>query len=101
MKFLGYPIEIWAASLIAVIVKLQTSNRLSLIGVISTVIVAMGSSLLLYIPVCDMMGYGSDAHVIVAVLIALTAENLMKAVVEFTADRKIMNGVIKHLIKKD
>ena len=101
MKFLTYPIEIWAAVAVAIVVKLQTSNRLTLLGVVSTVIVAMGSSLLLYVPITEMMGWGADAHVVVAVILALTAENLMKAIVEFTADRGMMQGVIKHIVKKN
>ncbi len=99
MKFLTYPIEIWAAVLVAVVVKLQTSNRLTLIGTISTVIVAVISSLTLHQPVTDMMGWETDAHVIVAVIIALTAENLMKAIVEFTADKGKLKSIIKHFVK--
>lgn len=99
MKFLTYPIEIWIAVSVAIIVKLQTSNRLTLLGIVSTVFISMASALVLYDPICDMMNWGQDMHVIIAVIIALTSENLMKAIVEFTADRKVLKGVIKHLVK--
>tara|TARA_R110000796_G_scaffold11041_1_gene36887 strand:+ start:710 stop:1012 length:303 start_codon:yes stop_codon:yes gene_type:complete len=100
MKFI-YPLEIWIAVFLAIIIKLQTSNRLTFLGVVITIFVATASALLFHLPIVAMMGWGPDSNVVVAVVLALTAENLMKAIVEISADRGFMKNLIKHVVKQD
>jgi hypothetical protein len=100
MNILGYPIEIWIAGLIGVFIRLQTSNRLTLLGATTTVIVAMAASLILHGPIVALLGLSVSWNVPVAVIIALTAENLMKAFVEISADKEWIKGWIRHLVDK-
>lgn len=100
MLFLGYPIEVWIAAFIAVIIKLQSSKRLTLLGAITTVIVGVGAGVLLYAPIVSLFSLSSSWEVIVAILIALSAENLMKSFVELSADKEFLSDWIKYLVNR-
>ena len=101
MNIWGYPLEIWLAGLIGVFIRLQTSNKLTWLGAMSTVVVAMAASLVLYLPVTELLSLSETWHVPVAVIIALTAENIMKSLVEISADKEWLMGIIRHLVNKD
>ena len=101
MKFLGYPLEIWAVSIVAVFIKLQTSSSLTFFGAIVTTVVAMFSGVFLHIPIANILGLSSDWHIPLAVMLALSAENLMKAIVEISADKEWLKGWIIYLVDKD
>lgn len=101
MKFLGYPIEIWAASVIAVFIKLQTSSTLSFFGAVATTVVALFSGVFLHVPVATILGLDSNWHTVLAVIIALSAENLMKAVVEISADVEWLKDILRYFIDRE
>ncbi|MGR3749600.1 hypothetical protein [Paracoccus sp. (in: a-proteobacteria)] len=101
MLFLNYPTEIWLAVLIAVIVRLKSSLTLGWFGALTTVIVAAGSGVLLYEPLADLCGLSSNTHTMLAVLIALTAENLMKMLVDYSSRADAVMRFIKAVIRRD
>ena len=96
----GYPIEIWIALAVSILIKLQSNKRLSLLGAITTVAVALFSGLLLYGPIVSLFALSNSWEIIVAILVALTAENLMKTIVEISADKELLAGLVKFLITK-
>lgn len=100
MSLFGYPIEIWIAIAVSILIKLQSNKRLSLLGAVTTVSVALFSGLLLYQPIVVLFSLSHSWEIIIAILIALTAENLMKTLVELSADRELLTGVVKFLVTK-
>lgn len=100
MTFLNYPIEIWIAVVIAVIVRLKTSITLNWTGALSTILVAVGSGLVLHKPISNLIGLGSEWELLMAILIALTAENFMKGVVDFSDDRDAVKNILTSVITK-
>ena len=94
MSILGYPIEIWIAVLVAVVVRLKTSVTLNWTGAFATILVAVGSGVVLFKPITALVGLGSNWEPIMAILIALTAENLMKGVVDFSEDRDAVKSIV-------
>lgn len=100
MKFIGYPIEIWAACIVAVLIKLQTSNKLTLLGAIATTVVALFSGIILYQPIMAIFGLAEAWSIPLAIIISLSAENLMKALVEMSADKEWLKDWIHYLVTK-
>ena len=100
MSLFGYPIEIWVAIAVSILIKLQSNKRLTLLGAITTVSVALASGLLLYQPIVVLFSLSPSWEIIVAILVALTAENLMKTLVEISADRELLTGIVKFLVNK-
>lgn len=98
MILLGYPLEIWIAAGIAVFVRIQSSNRLTWLGSITTVSVGVFSGLILYEPLAMLIGLSTTWHVLLAIIIALSSENLMKAIVELSADREWIKDRIRYLV---
>ncbi|MBQ2262720.1 MAG: hypothetical protein II336_15280 [Loktanella sp.] len=99
--FLGYPLEIWLASFVAVIIRLQTSSTLTFFGAASTVIVALLTGVILYEQIVDLLGLSESWSVPVAIIVALSAENIMKIIVEMSADKEWLKDWIKYLVNKD
>ena len=84
MNFLGHPWQIWAAALIAVSVKITMPGApKSLTSRFISVFVALLSGVILYLPVAEMLGWGASMHVPIAIIISLTAENLMQVFAEY------------------
>ena len=71
------PLEFWAAVLVAVLIKLKTSTRLGLWGTITTIATALLSAYAFAEPVSQRLGF---SEIIVAALIALTGEGIMRYV---------------------
>lgn len=71
-------LEFWIAVAVAVIVKVRTSERLSLPQVCATVAVAVGAAYVAAGWVSEMLGTG---EALAAALVALTAEGLMRWVI--------------------
>lgn len=94
MNILNYPLEIWIAVFVAVVVRLKTSVTLNWTEAISTILVAVGSGVVLYQPITTLVGLGSDWSLLMAILIALTAENLMKGIVDFSEDRDAVKNLV-------
>lgn len=100
MNFLGYPIETWIATTIAIIIKLKASRALTLFGAISTTVVGVGSGMLLYKPITSILGLADSWEIMIAILTALTFENLTKLIVEESSDTETIKGWINFFITK-
>lgn len=110
MKFLNYPIEIWIAVAVAMVVRLKTSIGLGLVGALTTTLVGIGAGMVLHQPIANLFGLqGNDMQIIIAMVVALTAENLMKGIIEFSqqdgAAGRVITAILtrdpRHLSKKD
>lgn len=101
MNILGYPIEIWAASIVAVLIKLQTSSTLTMLGALTTTIVALFSGVFLHETVAEMFGLDQSWYTVVAIVIALSAENLMKSIVELSADKEWLKDFIRFFVDRE
>lgn len=97
---LGYPIEIWIALGVAILIKIQSNKKLSILATITSVIVALSAGLLLYKPIIALLALGQNWEMIVAILIALTAENIMRSVVEISSDKDFLSGILSAVIIK-
>ena len=82
-------------------IKLQSSKTLSVLGVVTTVAVGVGAGVILYSPVIALFSLSQSWEIIVAILIALSAENLMKSFVEISADKEFLKGWIKYLVNRN
>ena len=100
MNLFGYPIEIWVAAFISVLVKLKSSKHLTLLGSIVTISVALASGVILYQPMLVLLNLSSTWAVPVSIMIALTAENFMKSLVELSADKDWLREWLKFLITR-
>lgn len=97
---MGSPYEIWIASIIAVIIKLKSTKHLNRIGAGITIFVGVGAGVILYRPVIELMGVSPSWDVVVAILLALSAENLMKVLVELSSDKEWIKGIISAKVEK-
>lgn len=100
MNFFGYPIEIWLASLVAVMFKLKNDGKQNIVGGLTTIIIAMFSGLILYGPVSDIAGLSPRWNVIVAIAIAITSENLMKSVSTITVDPEFVKDWLMYILSR-
>jgi ABC-type uncharacterized transport system permease subunit len=100
MSFFGYPIEIWIGAIIAVIIKLKSAKRLNWIGACITVFVGVGAGLILYQPAMELLGLAKSWEVVVAILLSLSAENLMKVLVELSSDKDWIKTLITTKVEK-
>lgn len=100
MNFFGYPMEIWFASFVAVMFKLKMTSNWTIVGTITTVSIAMFSGLILYLPIVELLELSSSWNVPVAILVALTAENFMKNVVDLSNDGDFFKDWIRYIVTK-
>lgn len=101
MNFFGSPIEVWVATVIAVLIKLRNDTKLTLLGIITTFATGVGSGMLFYHQVADMLGLDQSWHVAIACIVTLTADNLMKVLLELSSDREWIKDWIKYLVTRD
>lgn len=103
MQIFSHPVEIWLGILLAVLIKLRGANFeiLGFFGTAATVLISIISGVIFYVPIMDLLSLGPSWAIPTAILIALTAENLLKTVTEMTADkeslRKIAEGVLNRI----
>ncbi len=100
MNFFGYPMEIWFASFVAVMFKLKMTSNWTIVGTITTMSIAMFSGLILYLPVVELLELSASWKVPVAILVSLTAENIMKSVVDLSADGDFLKDWIRYIVTK-
>ncbi len=100
MLFLGHPVEIWAGLVVSIIVKLKASKALTIVGAITTTIVGLGAGVLTYQWALKLLGLDESWSVPLAILIALTAENIMKNFVEISADSELLKSWASIFINK-
>lgn len=96
----GTPPEVWVASLIAVFIKLQAEQKLTLLGVVTTFAVGVGSGIIFYAPLSAALGLSAAWHVPMACLISLTSDNLLKVILELSADRRWIGDAIRYWVTK-
>lgn len=101
MLFLGYPIEIWVATALAVLIKLKSSPFLTFFGALTTVLVGIGAGVLGYKTAVTLLELSADWNIVVAVLLALTAENIMKTIMEVSADSTVLKDLAAWFINRD
>ena len=101
MLFLGYPVEIWIATALAILIKLKSSPFLTLFGALTTVLVGIGAGVLGYRTAVTLLELSTDWNIVVAVLLALTAENIAKTVIEFSADTSMLKEFASWFINRD
>lgn len=100
MLFFGYPIEIWIASGIAVLIKISSNKKLTLLGAFTTVFVALFSGVILYQPFLVMLSLEQTWAIPLAIVIALSAENLMKAILQVSEDQNWLADLIRFFINR-
>lgn len=99
MVFLGHPIEIWAAILIAVMIKLRSSKNLTMYGYLTTIGIAVLSGLFLYTPLIALIGLSASWEIPIAILIGLTAENIMNNIVAISSDIDLLKSFTDKFVK--
>jgi len=100
MSFFGFPIEIWIASLIAVMFRLKKTESWTVIGVMSSVSIALFSGLILYMPVVELLSLSSSWHVPIAILIAITFENIMESVLDMSKDKDFVKDWLRFILSR-
>ena len=100
MNIFGYPVEIWVAAFISVLVKLRSSKHLSLLGSIVTILVALASGVILYQPFLILLNLGTEWSVPISIMIALSAENIMKSLTEISEDKEWLKEWLKFFITR-
>ena len=100
MNFFGYPVEIWLASFVAVMLKLKKTSSWSIVGTISTISIALFSGLVLYGPIITIMELPPTWSVPVAILSALTAENFMNNIVDISDDSDFIKDWLRFFLTR-
>ncbi len=100
MNFFGYPIEIWLASFVAVMFKLKTNSNMSWFSILATVTIAMFSGVIMYKPIAEIFSLSASWNVPVAILIAVSAENLMKHVTRISNDEDFVKDWLKFILTR-
>lgn len=100
MNFFNYPVEIWFASFVAVMFKLKMTSKFTVIGTITTVSIAMFSGLIMYTPLVDLLQLSPSWNVPIAILVAITAENFMKNVVDISNDGQMFKDWLGFIVTR-
>lgn len=90
--------EVIGAVFVATLVRLSTSKKLTFFSAFITSAVGMFSGLILYSPLVDMFGLSQSAEIPMAIIVALTAENLMRSFVEVSADGSFIKRLLKTIV---
>ncbi|WP_347141021.1 hypothetical protein [Paracoccus sp. SSK6] len=101
MRFLNYPVEIWIAVSIAILVRLKTSMSLGFWGALTTTVVGAGAGLVLHRPLSALVGVTGDWEILMAILIALTSENLMQGIVRWSSQEGAAGRLLTAFITRD
>lgn len=94
MNFLGHTYEVWAAVVVAVLVRLRSAQRHTPLNSLVTVVVALGSGILLYDDFVNLFSLSSGWEIPMAILIALTAENIMNVLIDLSGDRSLFKNIL-------
>lgn len=101
MLIFGFPIEIWLGVFAAVLVRVKSSVTLGWGGAITTTLVSTISGMILHRPFLSLTGLHQDWGILVAILIALTAENLMKGVLDWSSEKGALKNLLRAVIGRD
>lgn len=104
--FLDYPIHVWASVILAVFVRLTNDTKGSatiprrvLIGKkLTNAITSTASGMILHKPIVEILEISDKWYVIVAILVALTAENIMRSIIHVSEDDEAVTGIIKRYL---
>lgn len=97
----GYPIEIWIGVIISVLVKIRYNSSLTFAGALLTMVISLGSGMILYQPILEIFGLGFQWAPFIAMLIALTSDNIMKSVLEISEDTKLLKGWATYFVTRE
>jgi len=97
----GYPIEIWIGVIISVLVKIRYNSSLTLAGALLTMAISLGSGMILYQPVLEIFQLGMQWAPFIAMLIALTSDNIMKSILEISEDTKLLKGWATYFVTRE
>lgn len=100
MTFLGFPIEIWLAVFLAVMIKIRNAENLNVIGYITTIAISLISGVLLYMPVVELLSLSPSWRIPIAILVSLSAENIMQNVVNISSDNDMLKKFIEAWLSK-
>lgn len=100
MTFLGFPIEIWLAVLLAVMIKIRNAKNLNVVGYVTTIAISLISGVLLYMPVVELLSLSPSWHIPIAILVSLSAENIMQNVVNISSDNDMLKKFIEAWLSK-
>lgn len=90
MTILGIHITIWAIVFVSTLVRLNSrpprfdSNMRNSFSYLSTFIISMIAGLFLHQPLSEFIGIASDKAILIAALLALSAENIMTRISRYT-----------------
>lgn len=70
-------------------------------GAVGTTLISLAAGTGLYAPVSAMLGIDPVYHVAVAVVLALCAENLLKAILDFSGKPQALNKLTAFLVTRD
>ena len=102
--FLNYPIEIWAVCLIATLVRMKNvalplNTFVGIYSFISTGLVSVLSGVFLHKSIADYLDMGPSSYLFIAVLIALTSENIMKNIAVWSEKFSVGDFITNYLTK--
>ena len=100
MLFLGYPVEIWVASFIAVLIKILANKKFTLLAASITILVALFSGVILYQPILTIFALEQTWGIPLAIIIALSAENIVKAILQVSDDREWLVDLIRWFVNR-
>jgi hypothetical protein len=100
MIFLGYPIEIWLAAVVSVLIRFKYNQISTVLGSITSIVVAIFAGVFMHEPLMALFGINSEWAIFTAIVISLTAENFLKSIMEISEDREFIKEWIKHMLTK-
>lgn len=98
-QLLGYPFEIWLIVFAAVLVRLGKVSRDTILSSLMTVAIGITVGIYMHIPVLTLLGLSHDWVYLVAVLVTLTAENLMRSVVSMSRDAEFIKSILRNILE--
>lgn len=101
MQFTFPPLEIIVGVLIAAAVRFKSSLTLGFWQAVFTTLISVAAGTGLYEPVSKMVGIDPAYHVATAVVLALCAENLMKAILDFSSKPDALTRIATTVLTRD
>lgn len=98
-NLLGYPFEIWLIVFAAVLVRVGIVSRDTILSSIITVVVGITVGIYMHMPVLNLLGLTHEWIYLVAVLVTLTAENLMRSVVSISRDAEFLKSIFRNILE--
>ncbi|QCO57446.1 hypothetical protein EOK75_17175 (plasmid) [Pseudorhodobacter turbinis] len=95
---LGYPVDILILVLAASLVRVISHKDKTFFAAIVSIIVAVSAGILLFGPVVALLSLSAAWNIPIAILIALSAENIMRSIVAITGDAAFLKDIIRKIV---